>query len=506
MEARVSVCSEGRAGTGLEVRFNFYRESYTMKTSVVRFALVLALVGGPSVAWWMGQRVGASQAGVARRIRHYVDPMNPSHTSKEPGLAPCGMKMEPVYEDEEVEAGKGVGDDTTGLVRVGASKRGLVGVEVEPVVQGLFTNTVRLFGRVMADERRVHRLNAGVDGQVREVSAVGVGSLVKKDTWLASFSAPEARASIQGFLTATAVLDRQKKLGVEDSTPLGLLNENARLAADRLQNFGISPGQIEEIRTSREVPSLLRIHSPVEGVVLRSEVAPSLKFEKGGEWYRVANLDRVWIWVDAVSVTSETLKTVREVRVHGAGFAGHLMGEMAEVLPQYDPVTRTMKARVDVENRDLQLRPDMAVEVEMTFAAVDRLSVSSEAIVDTGAGRWVYVEREAGEFEPRAVETGNRSNGRVELLSGVEAGEKVVVEGNFLIDSESRMRMASRALSAEELKDPVCGMKVEKAVCESEGLVVHDAGQSHYFCNVRCLETYQRSPKPFMAKKTKAGH
>ena len=184
-----------------------------------------------------GQAASAAGTQAGRRVLYYVDPMNPAHTSDHPGLAPCGMKMQPVYDGTGTPAHGSDARKTlaSGEVHITPDKQQLIGVRVSPVEKLSGTHTVRAFGRVVPDERRVYHLNAGVEGIVRDLSDVTAGSLVKKDEWLATFSAPDTRTTIQGFLTALDVVDRQSMSGANSEAQLAIVHENARLAADRLQ-------------------------------------------------------------------------------------------------------------------------------------------------------------------------------------------------------------------------------------------------------------------------------
>jgi multidrug efflux pump subunit AcrA (membrane-fusion protein) len=113
------------------------------------------------------------------------------------------------------------------------------------------------------------------------------------------------------------------------------------------------------------------------------------------------------------------------------------------VLPQFDPATRTLKARIEVENRGYALRPDMVVNVEMPVTFSRALAIPAGAVLDSGLKKTVFVERGEGLFSPRVVETGRRFDDRVEIVKGLQAGEKIVVSGNFLVSSESRLQEAA---------------------------------------------------------------
>ena len=113
------------------------------------------------------------------------------------------------------------------------------------------------------------------------------------------------------------------------------------------------------------------------------------------------------------------------------------------MLPQFDAATRTLKTRIEVENQGYALRPDMVVNVELPVAFSRGLAVPADAVLDSGLKKTVFVERGEGLFSPRTVETGRRFDDRVEIVKGLEPGDRIVVSGNFLVSSESRLQEAA---------------------------------------------------------------
>jgi RND family efflux transporter MFP subunit len=510
--------------------------------------LALLLVGGAALLltgiWYGRHNATASSTGEpARKILYWVDPMNPAHTSDRPGLAPCGMQMEPVYEDSAMRAGVSTtpGAVVLGTVRISQEKQQLIGIRLGAVEMTSPSQSVRLFGRVAADARRIYRLNAGVDGIIREVSDVAIGSHVKKDQWLATFSAPDARTPLQGLITAVSVLAREEAISharaaqssdvseeessdapaEESNRPASrateILGENVRLATDRLQTFGLSLMQIEEIKRTRIVPAALRIHAPADGVIIAQNVTPGVTFEKGEEWYQIADLERVWVLADVPAQEVEYFKPGVAAQVSLPGERKSLAAHVSDTLPQFDPATRTFKVRFEVDNPEIVLRPEMFVDVILPVSMPQTLTVSADAILDSGRSAAVFVARGDGVFEPRVVETGRRFGDQVEILKGLELGEKIVLSGNFLLDSESQMKLAAAAhmpvSASKEValadtaakagsshKDPVCGMMVEETVAKAVNRQVSHEGQTYHFCSDFCKQQFAKEPTKFLKK------
>jgi RND family efflux transporter MFP subunit len=211
----------------------------------------------------------------------------------------------------------------------------------------------------------------------------------------------------------------------------------------QLQNLGMSTLQMDEIRKTRQIPDTIKIVSPVDGVVVSRNVSPGQKFERDTEWFRIADLRRVWVVADVFESEAQYLKPGMQVRLSLPDQNAAFSGRGSNVLPQFDAATRTLKARIEVENQGYALRPDMVVNVEMPVTFSRALAVPAGAVLDSGLKKTVFVERGEGLFSPRVVETGRRFDDRVEIVNGLQAGERIVVSGNFLVSSESRLQEAA---------------------------------------------------------------
>jgi len=159
------------------------------------------------------------------------------------------------------------------------------------------------------------------------------------------------------------------------------------------------------------------------------------------------DLSRVWVVAEVFEYEAALVRVGQPVIVTLASYAGKkVAGQVSNIQPQVDPITRTLKVRIELDNPDLLLKPEMFADVEFRMAAVSRLSAPVEAVLDSGKKKTVFVDRGDGYFEPRVVETGERMGDRVEIRSGLKAGDRVVTSGNFLIDSESQLKAAAAGM------------------------------------------------------------
>jgi RND family efflux transporter MFP subunit len=390
---------------------------------------------------------GSSTA--ARKVLYYVDPMHPAYRSAKPGIAPdCGMRLEPVYANDATAAAGGSRDESArapSAVNISAEKQQRIGVQVSAVEKTSGTHWLRLFARVAPDETKIYKLVAGMDGITRKISGVTTGSLVSKDQWLATFSAPELRAPIQGYLISLDVIDRQKEGGAQAPSQVRAADEGARQALDRLLNMGISTAQVEEVKRTRETPTDLVITAPAAGIVLARSVSVGQRFDKGTEWFRIADLSRVWILADVFEKDAQYIRPGQIARVTLAAGGAPMSAKVSNILPQFDPASRTFKVRLEMDNPGYALRPDMFVDVALAIALPPSVAVPVDAVLDSGLKKTVFVDRGEGNFEPRQVETGWRFDDRVQIVRGLDAGERIVTSANFFLDSETRMQQAAAA-------------------------------------------------------------
>jgi YHS domain-containing protein/multidrug efflux pump subunit AcrA (membrane-fusion protein) len=459
--------------------------------------------------------------------------MNPAHTSDQPGIAPCGMSMEPVYAEASLP-----GSIPPGTVRISPDKQQMLGVRVEKVGRTANHHVLRTLGRVAADENLTHRVTAGANGWVWDVHQATTGSLVKKDQLMATVYNYQFLTRQQQFLYALEFEERRKKVAAKKAmqtnsghqrkkgssgdthqqhqtrqpgrqpfaaqlsswskvptTPGGLnsaggmvytIRDQLEVARLELYSLGVSEYQIQEIARARRIALDIEVRSPVDGLVLARNVSPQQRFDKGAELFRIADLSRVWILADIFEQEADYIRPGDKARVflprHGHGFEAIV----TEVPPSFDPVTRTLKVRLEADNPQLALRPDMFVDVEFIIHFPEALTVPASAVLDSGMRKAVFVDKGNGFFEPRAVETGWRFGGRVEILKGLMPDERIAVSGNFLLDSESRMNLAATGFYEIPEKDIICGMDAYPGKAKRAGLTSDFEGKTYYFCSEQC--------------------
>ncbi len=427
-----------------------------------------------------------------RRILYYVDPMNPAHTSPEPGLAPCGMPLEPVYAEGPDEGPPPF--LAPGAVRITPEKQQLLGVRLGVVEKAPFTHKVRTLARVAADESRLYRLTSFLEGWVKTVHPYTTGSLVVKDEPLATLGSREIINEVQIYLSTLGQIDRSP---ADDRQLFVNYQVRVRKAEEALLNLGMSPRQIRELAATRRYAQEVELAAPATSFVLSRNLSPGQRVSRGDELYRLADLSRVWLVTD---LTEQEIPFVRPGKKASARtFRGNLALEAAvtEVPPEFDAGSRTFRARLESDNPGYSLRPGMFLEVELPLDLPETVSVPVDAVLDTGRTKRVFVDRGHGYFEPRRVATGWRFGDRVEITHGLAPGERIVVSGNFLVDSESRMKLAAAGFAGGVARDPVSGVYVDEGKARAAGLVSHHRGRTFYFHSEEARRLFERYPERY---------
>jgi multidrug efflux pump subunit AcrA (membrane-fusion protein)/YHS domain-containing protein len=454
-------------------------------------------------SWYTQRGPSKNEQAGGRKILYYVDPMHPAYKSDKPGIAPdCGMELVPVYEDAS-RGGAGTSPSgPPGTVTINAEQQQLIGVRVETASRLPIASTLRVLGRVAAAEDLTYRVIAANAGWVQDDVAPTTGSLVKKGEKLATLYHPDFLVAQQNYVLALHQHGRLPASPRGYTTQPDLVRGVERLRSE-LKNLGMPDSHIAELGQGRAPSSEIMLLAPGTGIVLARNIAPGQRVERGAELYRIADLSQVWILADIYGAEEWHLKPGTVARATLADRHQTFRAKVGKTVPQFDPTTRTIKVRLEADNPGFILRPDMFVDLEVPVTRPAALIVPAEAAVDSGVKKVVYVDKGNGVFEPRKVETGWRAGDQVEIVKGLMPGEKIVVSGTFLIDSESRMRAAAAGIYGETAEDPVCGTEVDQAKAKAAGLTSEFRGQTYYFCTAEDKGKFDQEPTRYARKSDK---
>ncbi len=373
-----------------------------------------------------------------RKILFYRNPMDPRISSPVAAKDEMGMDYIPVYEDE-AKGGSGTG--ISGMAPVVLSSQGieLSGVVTAPAVSTGFVKTIWTVGRVLADETRVHRVQTRVSGWVEELFVNYQGRMVKKGTPLLSIYSPELVSSQEEFIGA---LDAYGKLDAsKPSEEKKYIRTLLDASTKRLKLFNVPDAFIKELEKTKKVQRLITLEAPVSGFVTGKEVFTGQKVEPGMALLTLTDFSQIWVEADFYEYEAGELKIDQSAELFSSYDPGlSLKGKVTYIYPYLNTESRTLRARMEFSNEEMRLKPGMFVDVRLNLDMGESVVVPDSAVMYSGLRKIVFVNTEGTRFEPREVMTGARSNGNIQILSGVSGGDLVAIKANFLLDSESRLQ------------------------------------------------------------------
>ncbi len=426
------------------------------------FALGLGIAGG----YWYALKQGVNETPtemmmeeVERKPLFYRNPMNPVITSPVPAQDEMGMDYIPVYADKESDA-----RESAGTVRIDPVTVQNIGVRTITVKKQTLSSSIRTVGRVDYDEERIARLHPKTEGWIEKLYIDKTGEQVKRDTILLNFYSPQLVSSQQEYLLA---LNNQQALqnSSYDDIRTGA-EEMVKTSRERLELLDVPEHQIRELEKTRKIKKNLHIHSPFKGIVLKIGAREGQYVTPMTELYMLADRSKIWVYADIYEVELPWVQVGDEVEIQLTGIPGKVFkGRLTYIYPYAEAKTRTVKVRLEFDNPDLLLKPDMYANVTIhTQSQTDAVVIPSEAVVRSGMREQVFVVRGPGKFEPREVKLGVSSDGLVQVLEGVAVGEEVVVSSQFLIDSESKLREATAKMMEGMTKDQDASMDDESSM------------------------------------------
>ncbi len=414
-----------------------------MKKIIITAIISIAL--GLIAGWFLFRLAKENGDAAERKILYYVDPMHPEYKSNKPGTAPdCGMDLVPVYADGKQEMADH--EAIPGAIQITPEKQQLIGVQTSLVEFSDVQKTIRAVGQVAYAEPKQAFVTTKFEGYIEELFVDYTGKLVEKGQPLFTIYSPELVSTQEEYLLAIKTRrSMAQSASAEAAAGANTLLESAKR---RLRLWDISDKQIEELERSGKITKTLTIYSPIRGYVVEKMAVRGLKVMPGMNLYQIADLSTVWVLADIYEYEIPFVKVGQEATVMLTYYAGEVFkGRVTYVYPSLSPETRTGKVRLEFPNPGQKLKPGMFANVNLQSEASKQLAVPEEAVMDSGVEQIVFVAHEGGYFEPRKVEIGPKVGDRFIILSGLKEGEKVVTSGNFLIDSESRLKSATGAMA-----------------------------------------------------------
>lgn len=384
--------------------------------------IILAAGAGAAAGryWWPMGEVDGNGAESAREPLYWVAPMDPSYRRDEPGKSPMGMDLVPVYPGDEPGA-----KEAPGTVRISPAVVNNLGVKTAPAQEGALHQRVETVGYVQYDEDRLDHIHTRVEGWIEKLHVKASGDpVVKGQALFELYSRPLVTAQ-EEFLAA-------RNRGNE---------QLISASRERLAALGMGAAQIREFEQSGEVRRLMPVVAEHNGFVADLRVRQGMFVKPDTEVMSIAALDTVWVIGEVFERQVAWLQVGQEADVRFDYLPGRSWeGEVDYIYPELDPETRTARVRIELPNPGITLMPNMFADVVIHGTETEgAVHVPRQALIRGGRMDRVVIDTGDGRFQAVPVEVGIESGDRVEILSGVDAGQSVVVSGQFLIDSEANL-------------------------------------------------------------------
>jgi len=413
------------------------------KFTIPLVIILLAIAAGG--AWFLWQnKEGATTADQAGVKQLYTCSMHPFIIKEKPGLCPvCGMelikKINTVGKAVAKPAGQPQKADLHEQVSLSEKQRVMANVATAEATTETLNKEINAVGIVQYNQSRQAKVTAWIAGRLEKLNVNSIGAFVSKERPVAEIYSPDLVATQQEYLLALKSREQLK------NSPIASIVQNGEglvaSARQRLLLFGVKESQISELEKSGKPNIRIPIYSPFSGVVIEKMVQQGQYVSMGEALFNIADFSSVWVEMEIYENEVSNIHTGQQVEIRSQSFPDKpSTGRIAFVYPFLDPKTRTVKARVELANPGMKLKPEMFVNAIIRVPLSPSLVVPLTAVMNTGKRQVVWVESSPGMFESRTVQVGQQSGEKVQILSGLQSGDKVAVSGGYLIDSESQLK------------------------------------------------------------------
>ena len=407
-----------------------------MKTKIIVLAVTsLFLIGGYAM-YQFGLNQGSHQhpqpaiTPAQQQPLYWHDPMVPGQKFDRPGKSPyMDMQLVPVYPNAAAE--------DKNSVRISPRMQQNLGIRTAEVTQGKLASNLVVVGNVVFNEADVALLQARSNGYVEQVYVRATLDPVSKGQTLADIVVPEWIAAQEDYLA----IKHMHAIGTDD-----LLDA----ARQRMRLVGMNQEQINHFVASEKINARMALTSPINGVVAELNLRAGMTIINGANLFRINGLNTVWINAEVPENLAAQVHSGNLVAAHTEALPGIIFkGRVSAILPQVNATTRTLTARIILDNPGNTLLPGMfaSVNISSTADKHDVLLIPSEAVIHTGTRSVVMLAQADGHFTSAEVETGRELHGQTEINKGLLPGQKVVLSGQFLIDSEASLKATSMRMN-----------------------------------------------------------
>lgn len=404
------------------------RRFITITLALIIGVLLGRVLFGPSEDKKTSETTSTTQTD--KKPVYWIDPMEPNVPYPGPGKSRMGMELVPVYKENPTEG------DSNQVVRISPNVVNNLGIRTEAVLKGPLARKIETVGFVEPNENQISHVHTYAEGWIKKLVVKTVGQAVKKGELLFQLYSPTLVTAQEEFIIA---LESKNQMLIDASIK-------------KLSALHLSSGQIQQVKDTRKANQLVDIEATQDGIIAALNVREGMRIAPEMEVMSLIDLSSIWMLAQIYEQQANWVFVGAPAAATLSAFPGKSwQGKVEYVYPEVDPTTRTLKVRFRFDNPENILKPNMYANITLEPSIKqDVLSVSREALIQSSKGTRVIVALGEGRFEVRGVVTGMESGEKMEILSGLSLGEKVVTSGQFLIDSEANLKATLQRIEGQD--------------------------------------------------------
>lgn len=418
-----------------------------LAVTVMGIAAISLAVGGGTGYWFAQQNESPQSTSASQqqdaKVLYWYDPMKPEQHFDKPGKSPfMDMQLVPKYADENTA----MTDESRPTVKIDPSLQQNLAIRYGTVEQAVIGNAMFTNGILQANERQTAILQTRASGFVQRVYGHAVGDMVRQGSPIADISIPEWTGEQTEFLAVLRTGDRSL----------------IQASRQRLQLLGIPQNVIHQVERTRRVQSNITLQAPISGFIDSLEVRNGMALAMGQTLAIIKGINPIWLEAAIPETQIAGIKRGSKVEVTFTAYPQIVSGKVIDILPTLDTTSRTIKVRIELPNKEAQLKPGMFASVKLSSNPQSSVIVPEQAVIRTGTRNIVIVAHEQGRFEPVVVQLGQSDGNKIAILEGLKVGQKVVISGQFLIDSEANLQGVLDKLNTGKSITPSQAVKTSK--------------------------------------------
>lgn len=364
----------------------------------------------------------------------YTCGMHPEIIEEEPGTCPiCGMNLTPI------KSGNGINNNSGVIIHIDGSVTQNMNIKIDEIKRGSFNSEIFTNGIITAADNREYTINLKVDGWIKNLQANYIGKKITKGDKLFEIYSPELLAAQEELVSALSIPKNDNE------------NKLLKSAIEKLKLFDIPQKEIDKIIETKSVKKYIPFYSLYNGTVIDKNIVEGKQIKRGTDLIKISDLRYLWVIADIYENEASLVSVGDSVIVNVNSIEYKFNGVVSFIHPEIDKTSRTIKVRINVENKNGKLKPNMFTSVVLNGKTKNnQLMIPESAVMRIGKKNIVVESLGEGQFKSIEVELGNYIDGMYQIKSGLKEGDKFVVSGQFLIDSESNLKSAIDMYSSAE--------------------------------------------------------